>query len=93
MAYAPFKQTDELVNEIINLKVKYNNNGSLGIERVVNNIDKDRYTSLAYGVWWIMEFDNQANSEDGTMSQFFKKVNRNAITGGSPTRLIKKIFR
>lgn len=93
LAYAPYRQTDELINEIINLKVKYNNNGSLGIERVVTNIDKDRYTSLSYGIWWIMEYDNIANNEDSTMTDFFSSINKNAITGGSPNRLIKKIFR
>lgn len=92
LAYAPYRQTDELINEIINLKVKYNNNGSLGIERVVTNIDKDRYTSLSYGIWWIMEYDNIANNEDSTMTDFFSSINKNAITGGSPNRLIKKIF-
>lgn len=93
VAYAPYRQTDELVNEIINLKVKYNANGTLGIERVVTNIDKDRYTSLSYGIWWVMEFDNVANNENTTMSDFFSSINQSVNSSGSTQKLIRKIFR
>lgn len=91
--YVPYKQTDEVVGEILNLKVKYNTNGSLGVEQVVSKIPKDRYTSLSYGIWWILEFDNTPDTEDGTMSDFFARVNQGTHSGSSPEYLIKKIFR
>lgn len=93
LKYAPYKQTDEVINEILNLKVKYNSNGSLGVEQVVAKIPKDRYTSLSYGIWWIMEFDNIPNTEDGTMADFFTAINQSSAVSGSPQYLIKKIFR
>ncbi|MEG2079898.1 hypothetical protein, partial [Chryseobacterium sp.] len=57
--YAPYAQTDEVISEVSNLKVKPLNNGNLSIEKVVLKVDKDRFSSLVYAIWWIMEFDNK----------------------------------
>ena len=40
----PFIQTNFLIEEIINLKLKKLNNGNLSIEKVVSKLDKDRFS-------------------------------------------------
>lgn len=52
----PFIQTDLLFEETANLKIKYNNNNSLSIERVVKKMDKDRFSALSYLIYYIMEY-------------------------------------
>ena len=56
----PFVQTDLLFEEISNLKLKATNNGSsLSVERVVRKIDKDRFSALAYLLWYVNEFESK----------------------------------
>lgn len=56
----PFFQTDCLFEEIINLKLKSVNGGkSLSVEKVVKRIDKDRYSALAYMLWYVNEFESK----------------------------------
>lgn len=69
-------QTDIFVEEVTNLKVKHLNNGGLTIEKVLRRIDKDRYASVAYPIWWILENDNHANVDDTSMLDYMQ-----AITG------------
>lgn len=62
----PFIQTDFLFEEVANLKLKHMNNGGLSVERVVKKMDKDRFSSLAYMIWYIVEHcsisrDNQTD--------------------------------
>lgn len=52
----PYLQTDCLFEEISNLKLKHASNGGISVEKVVGKIDKDRFSSLAYVLWYIMEF-------------------------------------
>lgn len=48
----PFIQTDRLVDEIMNLK--YVNSGNKGrVERISQSIQKDRYSSIAYGLFYV----------------------------------------
>lgn len=56
----PFIQTNFLVEEIVNLKLKRLNNGNLSVERVVTKVDKDRFSSLQYGLWYSMKFMNNS---------------------------------
>jgi len=63
----PYVQTDLLFGEISNLKIKHNQTGGLTVERVVRKIDKDRYSALAYVLWYISEFRNTikaSNNQD-----------------------------
>lgn len=54
----PFIQTDRLVDEIMNLE--YVNNGNTGtVKRVSSKIQKDRYSALAYGLFWIYLEESQ----------------------------------
>lgn len=52
----PYVQTDLLFEEIANLKIRYMNNNSLSIERVVKKMDKDRFSALSYLIYYIVEF-------------------------------------
>lgn len=52
----PYIQTEFLFEEIANLKLKPANNGALAIEKVVKKVDKDRFSALAYLVFYITEF-------------------------------------
>ena len=55
----PFVQTDLLFEEISNLKIKHMQNGALSVEKVVRKLDKDRYSALAYMLWYINEFESK----------------------------------
>lgn len=52
----PFIQTDFLIDEILNLKIKHLSNGNLTLERVVPKMDKDRVSATIYGVWYILKY-------------------------------------
>ena len=52
----PFVQTDLLFEETANLKIKYNANNSMSVERVVAKMDKDRFSALSYLIYYIMEY-------------------------------------
>lgn len=54
----PYVQTDYLIEEIANLKLKQNTNGKYAIEQVTKRVDKDRYSSLAYALWYIKTFES-----------------------------------
>lgn len=56
----PYVQTDYLLEEISNLKLKQLPSGKYTIEQVTKRINKDRFSALAYGLWYIKEFE-----EDG----------------------------
>lgn len=62
----PFLQTDFFVEEVSNLQLKHLNNGGLSIDRVVKKMDKDRFSSVQYGLWYIkVHMDNAiADTED-----------------------------
>lgn len=50
---APFIQTDFLLEEIANLKLKQLGSGRYTVERVTKRTDKDRFSALSYGLWII----------------------------------------
>lgn len=55
-----FIQTDFFVEEVSNLKLKHLSNGGLSIERVTKNMNKDRFSAVQYGLWYIMEYMDNA---------------------------------
>jgi ribonucleoside-diphosphate reductase alpha chain len=55
--FAPYKQTDLLVEEIANLRLKHLPSGKLAIEKVIKRYDKDRFSSLIYALWYIKTFE------------------------------------
>lgn len=52
----PYVQTDFLVEEIANLKLKHMSNGALSVEKVVKKMDKDRVSALQYLIFYITEY-------------------------------------
>lgn len=54
----PFIQTDFLFEEVANLKLKILSNGNLTVEKSVRKMNKDRWSALAYVVYYIMEYTN-----------------------------------
>lgn len=68
---APFVETDCLVEEIANMKLRQLSNGGLSMEKVVRRMDKDRVSALMYVLWYINEFcDGQHYSNDYEFSVF-----------------------
>ncbi len=53
----PYINTDFLIEEIANLKLKKTNGNKLAIEQVVRRIDKDRFAAVAYGLYYIKTFE------------------------------------
>lgn len=54
----PFINTDFLIEEVANLKIKVLSNGKYAIETVVKKLNKDRYSALAYILWYINKFED-----------------------------------
>jgi hypothetical protein len=62
----PYIQTDFLFEEIANLKLKTLPSGNLSVEKTVKKINKDRWSALAYCIFYIMEFTNNINTSNQT---------------------------
>ena len=60
----PFIQTDFLFEEIANLKLKILANGNLTVEKSVRKMNKDRWSALAYVIYYIMEYENNVVNND-----------------------------
>ena len=54
----PYIQTDFMVEEIANLKLKTLPSGAITVERAVSKMNKDRFSSLLYVIFYTMEFKN-----------------------------------
>jgi hypothetical protein len=55
----PHIQTDHLLEEVANLKIKKLPSGKYTTEQVTKRIDRDRYSAVAYGLWYIKEFEDK----------------------------------
>jgi hypothetical protein len=55
----PHVQTDLLLEEIANLKLKQTQNGKYTIEQLTKRVDKDRYSSVSMALWYIKEFESK----------------------------------
>jgi ribonucleoside-diphosphate reductase alpha chain len=60
----PFIQTDFLIEEVSNLQLKHLPSGKLSIEKVIRKINKDRVSSLMYGLWYIKTFEDNIYHEE-----------------------------
>jgi len=69
----PFIQTNFLVDEISNIVLKVLNNGKLSITRATTRLDKDRFSSLQYGLWYVMKFFDKAEEEKKNDIEVLKK--------------------
>ena len=68
----PFVNTELLFMEIANLKLKVMSGNNLSVEKVVRKIDKDKFSALAYCIFYILEFCNQEKRRNTNidLSQF-----------------------
>ena len=56
----PHVQTDLFIEEVANLKLKHLQGGKLSVERLTRGIDKDRFSAVAYCLWYIKNFEDKA---------------------------------
>ena len=60
----PYIQTDFLFEEIANLKLKKASGANLVIEQATKRVNKDRFSALAYVIYYIMEYENDRSYQD-----------------------------
>lgn len=61
---APHGETDLLIEEIANIKLKQLSGNNMREERQITSIPKDRYSALKYGLYYIIKHQNRKTSED-----------------------------
>lgn len=87
-AFVPYEQTNALIEEVSNLKLKHLTNGEVTVERVLNKIDKDRFSSLMYALWWAMTYDNMLQTDNKDLVMTIARLNSN----GSRKNSLNSIF-
>jgi hypothetical protein len=56
----PHEMTSMLINEIMNLRVKpAGENNAIKVERINSRIQKDKFSALEYGVWRMVQLENE----------------------------------
>lgn len=88
--FVPFAQTNALVEEISNLKLKHLSSGEVTVEKVFNKIDKDRFSSLMYVLWWAMSYDNNLITDNRDLITQIAAINNIAT---HRTNKLGSIFR
>jgi hypothetical protein len=67
----PFLNTDILIEETSNLKLKQNSAGKgYSVVKNVSKIDKDRWAATAYGIWFIRTFKNSSSHEKKDLNDY-----------------------
>ena len=60
--FMPLVNTDLFIEEVSNLKLKHLNGGKLTVEQLTKRVDKDRYSAVAYGLWYIKNFEDKVKN-------------------------------
>ena len=60
----PYINTDFLIEEIANLKLKQLSSGKYSVEKLIKRYDKDRYSALAYALWYIKKFEDNVETQE-----------------------------
>lgn len=89
-AFVPFAQTNALVEEITNLKLKHLTNGEVTVEKVLSKIDKDRFSSLIYALWWAMAYDNALKTDNKDLVMTIARMNS---IGSRRSNSLNNLFR
>lgn len=63
----PYMQTSLLINELMQLEPEVSGN-SIKLKPLTNSMRKDRYSSLVYGLWWIVRYLEDKNKKDKNSS-------------------------
>lgn len=79
----PYEMTSRLMDELVNLKLKPSTSTQkLEVERITRRIEKDRVSALAYALWDIKKFEDQAIKQQNkktsaiTAANFMSSNNR-----------------
>lgn len=60
----PHELTTILINEILNLKLKPTGiNNQIAVEQINKRMGKDKFSALEYGVWRVVELENETLSK------------------------------
>lgn len=71
----PYLQTNFLIDEIQNIILKVLSNGKLSIARATTRLDKDRFSALLYGLWYVMTYmDNATQADNKTDLDFLSDL-------------------
>ena len=70
----PYIETDFLIEEVFNLKLKINHNKGLSITQRASKIDKDRFSALSYLIWYILELVSGEDFNDSTDTSVYTSL-------------------
>lgn len=70
----PYVHTDLFIEEVANLKLKQLSNGKYTIEQVTRRVDKDRYSAVSMGLYYIKEYES-SEVKINISDYFFFKYN------------------
>ncbi|MBI6006868.1 hypothetical protein H8J86_13075 [Clostridium perfringens] len=75
-SFLPSIQTDFFIEEVANLSLKTLNGGKLTVERNTKTVDKDRYSAVAYLLYYIKTYEDKPKQEESEIKAedlfFFK---------------------
>ena len=72
------------------MKLKHLTNGEVTVEKVLGKIDKDRFSSLMYALWWAMSYDNILQTDNRDLVMTIAKMNS---LGSRRDNSLNKLFR
>lgn len=64
-------QTDQLIDQIANLKLVEKSGGRLAIEQVARKTDKDIFSATAYLLYYLKQYEDKKIEEEVDITQFF----------------------
>ncbi|WP_405168528.1 hypothetical protein [Paenibacillus sp. FSL H3-0286] len=77
----PHIQTDLLIDEIQNLKTILTKSGKLSVEQQTKRVNKDRYSALMMGLWYVSTFMNKVTEEKEINIKGFSLTRKPSIYG------------
>jgi ribonucleoside-diphosphate reductase alpha chain len=70
----PYLLTDLMIEEIANLKLKTLPSGKVTVEQVIKGYNKDKYSALAYILWYIKTFEETISEEEDDLAELLACV-------------------
>jgi ribonucleoside-diphosphate reductase alpha chain len=77
----PHIQTDLLIDEIQNLKTTHTKSGKLSVEQQTKRVNKDRYSALMMGLWYVGTFLNKVIEEKDINPKSFSLIRKPKVYG------------
>lgn len=65
----PYVQTDLLIDELANLKLEISDDNRFKLKQITRRIDKDRYSALAYTLYYIKKYEDISNKSNYNVSE------------------------